>query len=72
MDGWWVDPAIKRISLPRTQLRAGPNVLELSVNFAEGVNLEAIYLLGDFGVAIDGTGVTLNRLPTHLRAGDVA
>lgn len=72
VDGWWVDPAIKRIPFPRTQLRAGPNVLELSVNFDEGVNLEAIYLLGDFGVAIDGTRVTLNRLPTHLHAGDVA
>ncbi|MGN6627542.1 MAG: hypothetical protein ACTHLN_13070, partial [Tepidisphaeraceae bacterium] len=71
VDGWWVDPAIKRIPLPRTQLQAGANVLDLTVDFDEGVNLEAIYLLGDFGVAIDGTGLTLNRLPTHLRAGDV-
>ena len=47
--GFWMDPAIRRIPLPR--LRKGENTLVLSGRYHEYLpGLEAIYLMGDFGV----------------------
>ena len=47
--GFWMDPAIRRIPLPR--LRKGENTLVLSGRYHEFLpGLEAIYLMGAFGV----------------------
>ena len=35
------------------------------------MNLEALYLLGNFGVRLDGTHKTLTKLPEQLAVGDV-
>jgi hypothetical protein len=69
--GWWIDPAIRKVTLPQDALIEGDNALELCMAFSEDKNIEAIYLIGDFGVRIDGTSRTLVGLPDKLAVGDV-
>lgn len=70
--GWWVDPAIKTLAIPSGYLVPGANQLELALDFRQDMNLEALYLLGDFGVRLDGTQKTLTALPEKLAIGDLA
>jgi hypothetical protein len=70
-NGWWVDPAIQAISIPAKLFVPGENRVELTTNFRKDMNLEALYLLGQFGVKLDGTKKTLTRLPEKLTVGDL-
>jgi len=70
--GWWIDPAIKKVPLAKDALVEGQNTLELRMAFAEDRNIEAVYLIGKFGVRIDGASVALVGLPDKLAVGDVA
>lgn len=70
--GWWIDPAIRTVRLPADAIVAGENQLTLKVDFEEGDNLEAVYLLGTFGVALTGRRATLTTLPKSLMPTDVA
>ncbi len=70
--GWWVDPAIRTLDVPVEHLVAGANRLELTTEFRQDMNLEAMYLLGQFGVRLDGTKKTLIQLPDRLSVGDLA
>lgn len=71
-DGWWVDPCFRRIRIPGDRLLAGSNAIELFADFRSDVNLEALYLLGEFGVQLNGTERRLVRLPEKLRFADLA
>ncbi len=68
---WWVDIAFKRIAVPIAYLQRGQNALTLEVDFHEAINIEAVYLIGDFGVRLEGTRKTLTTLPKTLEAGDL-
>ncbi len=71
-DGWFVDSCFRKIPLPVGCLHEGENLIELSADFTEGLDLEAIFLLGDFGVyGIRGSQPVLSRPPARLRVGDV-
>lgn len=50
--GYYVDPAIKTVALP--DLKPGENVLELEMPYYNKFNVEALYLLGNFGVRTAG------------------
>lgn len=69
-DAFWVDACFKLIPVPDTLLRAGKNELTLQAAFTPDLNLEAAYLLGDFGVRLSGLEKHLTALPSVLRAGD--
>ena len=69
--GWWVDPAIQTITLPADVLVKGDNRIELTTDFRADMNLESLYLLGDFGVRLDGIRKTLTTLPETLTVGDL-
>ena len=69
--GWWVDPAFRRIALLAGALRTGVNDLVLEADFDEDLNIEAAYLLGDFGVALDGVRAALTRMPATLMPTDL-
>jgi hypothetical protein len=69
--GWWVDPVFQTISLPAKSLVRGHNEIILHTGFHEGINLEAIYLLGNFGVRLKETQKIVTVLPKHLRAEDI-
>ena len=68
---WWVDTCIKTVPLDVNHLQEGRNLLECTLDFRAGTGLEAMYLLGDFAVSLNGVTKTVGALPTKLSAGDV-
>jgi hypothetical protein len=71
-DGWFVDPCFRKIALPPGMLRKGANELVLTADFREGLDLEAVYLLGDFGVYARADGKpAIARPPARLKVGDI-
>jgi hypothetical protein len=69
--GWWVDPSLRRLPFSPSLLRAGENEVLLSGRYdAEHPGLEIIYLLGDFGVKVQGTAVTVGEAPRTITLGD--
>jgi hypothetical protein len=68
--GWFIDPCFRTIELPDRALRLGHNEIILELDFASGSDLEAIYLLGSFGVATEEGAITLTGLPDRLGQGD--
>ncbi len=69
--GWWVDKCFDRLPVPDGLLREGTNAIELEIDFHGDVDIEAIYLAGEFGVRVAGTRVTLTPLPESLVPGCV-
>lgn len=70
-EGWWVDPAIRTIPVPASALHHGTNTVELTTQFRDDVDLEALYLLGTFGVRLQGTEKTLTKLPETVTPSDL-
>jgi hypothetical protein len=66
--GWWVDESIRR--LPLAPLLPGVRHLRLTTAFTRRTELEWLYLLGDFGVALDGLAARLTEPVRTLRWGD--
>jgi len=71
LSGWWIDPCFRKIAVPLDYLQQGENRVELRTDFHEWVDIEAVYLIGDFGVRVDGIRKTLTKLPAKLAAGDI-
>ncbi len=71
VDGWWVDPAFQRMPVPAGALTDGQNEVVIGCNFDEGINLEALYLLGRFGVRLDGRTAVLTAMPEQVAPGDL-
>lgn len=67
--GYFVDKCIEKIVLPPIQI--GDNLLEIKVGVGANTNLEAFYLLGDFGVRINGTQKTIIAPVKRLGFGDI-
>lgn len=70
VEKWWVDKCFSKLMIPIDFLAEGKNIISMKTIFNEGVNLEAMYLLGKFGVELDGTKKTLVELPNRLMAKD--
>ena len=68
-DGWYVDKCIRTVPLP--ELKIGENVLEITVPIGRRTNLECFYLLGDFGVRLNGTKKTVVPPVRRLGFGDI-
>ncbi len=47
--GWWLDIGFRKLDISGT-LRKGVNVIEQHLHFVEGLVLEPVMILGDFGV----------------------
>lgn len=67
----WIDIAFHRCSLPAASLRPGKNEIVLKTCYQENSNLEAVYLLGEFGVRLAGADRKLVVLPDQLEVGDL-
>lgn len=67
--GWYVDKSIQTVALPG--LHKGENTLEAVIPFGERTNIEWMYLLGEFGVAVEGAAARIVPLPKTLRFGDI-
>lgn len=68
---WWVDPCFRLLRIPPGVVVPGDNWVTLRTSFHESVDLEALYLLGRFGVALDGPRATLTAPPRVLEVGDL-
>lgn len=69
---FWVDIAFKRMPLELSLLRPGRNVVTVKTAFRRTSNVETVYLLGRFGVALDGVRKTLTALPERIGFGNLA
>lgn len=69
-DGWWIDPAFRRIPIPASALRQGKNELVLETAYRHDSGLEAMYLAGDFGARWQDRRAVLTAPPRALAAGD--
>ncbi|MDR1891414.1 MAG: hypothetical protein LBQ48_00135 [Oscillospiraceae bacterium] len=69
---FWVDPCFKIVEIPDGFITKGHNEITLIADFYAGLNLEAVYLLGDFGVSLNGGEKTLTALPKTLETGDIS
>ncbi len=68
---WWVDIAFQKVPIPKDALKIGRNLLRLGVDFYQHTNLEAVYLLGDFGVRVESHQAILISRPAKLNIGDI-
>ena len=68
VDGWFVDEAIHTVPLP--DLAVGTHELVLERPYDRQTNLEWCYLLGDFGVAVQGQQSSLVAPVRTLHFGD--
>lgn len=55
--GYYIDPSISVISLPK--LKKGDNELIVEVKYNQKTNLENMYVLGDFDVRLEGTHLVI-------------
>lgn len=66
---WYIDEAVRVYSLG--SVKKGENILELRIGYTENTDLEAMYLLGGFGVYSDGKNIRLSTLNKELRFGSI-
>jgi len=67
--GWWVAHAIRTV--PLADLQPGEHMLELDIAYDDDTSLEWCYLLGDFGVEVDGARATVCEPVRELDWGDI-
>lgn len=68
----WTDPCFSRIQLPKRDLKAGQNSLMIEYDYHKGSGLEAVYLLGNFGVYLaEGCKPVLDKMPEKIIIGDL-
>lgn len=70
-DMFWVDRCFSVYRLPQEVWRVGENELSLSACYHENSGLEAMFLLGGFGVWFRDGRPTIGKLPPRLKIGDL-
>ncbi|MBQ9880685.1 MAG: hypothetical protein IJM45_09665 [Clostridia bacterium] len=68
-DGWYVDKSIKTLPLPI--IKQGVNKLTVKLPFGDRTNTEWCYILGKFGVRVEGSRSTIVAAPAKLQFGDI-
>ncbi|MGE4490689.1 MAG: glycosyl hydrolase, partial [Kiritimatiellales bacterium] len=67
----WIDIAFHRIRIPAEFPNLGKNEIVLKTRYRENSNLEAVYLLGDFGVTLEDAVRKIIPMPGKLDVGDI-
>jgi hypothetical protein len=67
--GWYVDESIRCIPLP--DISVGEHELVVQIAFSRTTDVEACYLLGDFGVRVAGRHAVLTEPVLELAFGDI-
>lgn len=68
---FWVDACYRLLSVPIKALVRGRNTLEVQLIYSQGSALEAFYLLGQFGVRLNGSRPTITALPPAITPQDL-
>ncbi|MBQ3507071.1 MAG: hypothetical protein IJA91_00860, partial [Clostridia bacterium] len=63
INDFWVDDCFKKMKIPADALKLGRNEVTIDVTFMRTTNIEALYLVGIFGVKVDGKKRTLVATP---------
>jgi len=69
---FWIDVCFKKLPIPMEAVKPGKNIITMKTTFTRTSNMEAIYLLGAFGVQVEGVKETITTLPEKLTLGDLA
>lgn len=67
--GYYVDESIRKIALP--PMPAGDWMILVKIPFASHINVENMYLLGNFGVKVYGSQTAIEKLPEAIGFGDI-
>ena len=65
-DDFWIDVCFKKMVIPAGLIRIGRNVVTYKTLFRRTTNIEALYLVGDFGVRLEGNKRILDRRPERI------
>lgn len=63
---FWVDSAFRQVKIPKEYLQDGENIITIKTDFNSLTNLEAVYVIGDFGVNLDGNTSVIVELPKKI------
>ena len=63
INDFWIDECFKKMKIPAGALKLGQNFVTVQVDFMRTTNIEALYLIGDFGISLHGRHCTLTKLP---------
>lgn len=66
---FYIDNCLKKMPVPKDALKYGTNKVNVKVSFMRTTNIESLYLIGNFGVKLDGTKRTLTSLPEKATFG---
>ena len=67
MSDFWIDICFKKMAIPAGLIQKGRNTVTVKTLFKRTTNIEALYIVGNFGVHIDGEHKrTLVALPEKL------
>jgi hypothetical protein len=67
--GKFVDISIFKVNLPK--IVKGENTLIITLPFGDSANLENVFILGKFGVKLQGRYATIINLPEKISFGDI-
>lgn len=70
-DSFWVDVCFKRLPVDPALLRIGRNTVTVKTAFRRTSNIEAVYLLGKFGVELEGHRKSVTTLPDRIGFGNL-
>ena len=65
-DGFWIDNCLQVLKIAPGIVCEGENELTMTTDFMRTTNIEAAYLIGDFGVKAAWDGCTLTTLPAKI------
>ena len=68
-EGFYVDRCIGRVPLPG--VKRGENLLTVTLPYAKRVSLERMYLLGEFGVSVNGEETRIVPMPASVGFDDI-
>ena len=69
--GSWTDSCIKKMTVPVEYFKTGLNLIEMAVDFQENLDLENIFLLGNFGVRLENFNIVMTKPVVELKSGDI-
>lgn len=62
----WIDVCFKKMLVPKGAIKLGLNKVTARTSFMRTTNIEAVYVLGSFGVKLDGKKKTITTLPKEI------
>ena len=72
MSDFWVDICFKKMYIPAGVVKEGRNTVTVKTLFKRTTNIEAIYLVGDFGVRVEGDNKRiLVKMPAKIGLGNL-